>query len=97
VIERASVVDHRLLSVPGLIHATAHLIGSPGGRQAACAAWSLTCCDVFTAVGHGVSKSAPMAVKTSCQSRVGIPAISALSRSLVADLHGPFGYATGRP
>jgi hypothetical protein len=97
VIERASVVGHRPLPDPRLIHATAHLIGSPGGPQSACAAGSLTCGDVSVAVGQGVSKWAPIAVKTSCQTRVGIPAVAVPSGAASQTLHGPFEYATGRP
>lgn len=79
-IERASVVDHRPLPVPGLIHATAHLTGSPGGRQSACVAGPLTCGEVSAGVGNSVSKSAPIAVNSCYQVGVRIPKFATTSR-----------------
>lgn len=88
-IERASVVDHRPLPVPGLIRTTVPLIGSPGGRQSVCVAASLTCGDLSVAVGHGVSKSTPIAVNYCYQVGFRIQAFAATSGAVPETLTGP--------
>ena len=55
------------------------LIRSPGGHQSACVTASLTCGDVSIAVGHRVSKSAPIAVNHCYQVGFRIPGFETTS------------------
>ena len=74
---------------PGGIRTPNLLIRSPGGRQSACIAGSLTCGDVSVAVGHGVSKSAPIAVNYCYQDGFRIPGIATTSGAVPETLTAP--------